>query len=728
MTQKKQRMLYAKIFFYFLTNTLKGGIRMTVKKFCSLVVAGALSALVFACSNGTDSSDENRDEALTSSSSESGNPAENQESSSSDIPDSTNVESSSGTSSSDSFVWKSGDTITLSGYVNRGLVKLGSSVTLYELDESLEETGVKFSGIVFDSSGAYMVQDVVLSSPYVYIKLDHVEAEYLCDEGRTGVNVEALLDLRDGLDANLNILTTLQAWRTKVFVQKGINTTKARKQAYDELRSELMLDSLQSRFEQISMADTIKDNYYLMGVEALSTYISVVGHYKEDFFLKDELDLSDFWYVSYGWSNNHTCFKLDEHAKAWHYKVKLTKTKEYLKQIYDAKYDFGTCSAENYAEIKVPLYQKNDSAAQLHFCDSTHWVTVGKYNCWKLDEIILDTLPGKPGDMVKGFYCKDKSYKYTESDGWQTATELEAALGVCDTKTVGYKSSGRKCYACDANRWEEISLPKYDCDEILHECEEEDGKIFKGYFNQDSSYVCDGSKARRINEREKLFNTACVSTSEKKSFEVGLSTFNCEKGEWSLSSGDSAANALLDERDSRIYRTVGLGTQRWMAQELNYSDTVASANLAGNIYRVYQQYDKDTITFYSAAAKASDICPAGYHVPTQDEWNTLFQFADKYRLARNALVSLSSMKHNNIPYYSDILDEFGFSLNAYGFVNAQGKYTQDLAEVYLWAADSLDGQNVILHADRNSSEPKFITSSIEAHRVAIRCVEDREKE
>lgn len=697
---------------------------MSFQKILSLAFAGTLSAFIFACSNGTDSSEENRNDEELSSSSALNDSTDVPESSSSDIIDSTSKDSP-----SDSIGWKAGDTITLSGFVNRGLVKLGSKVTLYELDEKLEETGVKFNGIVYDSSGAYLVSDVVLSSPYVYIKLGLVEAEYLCDEGKTGVNAEAILDLREGLDANLNILTTLQAWRTKVFMKKGMNFAKARKQAFDELRSELLLDSLESRFEKISMADTITDNYYLMGVEALSSYMLVAGHYKEDFFLKDELDLSDFWYTSYGWSNDYLCFKLDEHAKAWHYKVKLTKTREYLKQVYETKYDFGTCSAENYAEIKTPNYQKNDSSAQLHFCDSTRWEIVGRYNCTKLDNIILDTLPGKPGDMVQGFYCKDKSYKYTDFDGWQTATELEVGLGeVCYSKTAGvFKSSGRKCYSCDANRWQEEKLPKYDCDEILHECEE-DGKIFKGYFNQDSSYVCDGSKARRLNDREKIFNSACVSTSEKKSFEVGLSTFNCEKGEWSLSSGDSAANALLDERDGRVYRTVGLGTQRWMAQDLNYSDTVSSAELAGNIYRVYQQYDKDTITFYSAAAKASDICPAGYHVPTQEEWITLFQFADKYRLARSAIISLSSKKHNDIPNYADISDEFGFSLYAYGFVNAQGTYSQDLLEVYQWAADSTDGQNVMLYADRHTEGPKFITSSIAAHRVAIRCVENPKKE
>lgn len=165
-----------------------------------------------------------------------------------------------------------------------------------------------------------------------------------------------------------------------------------------------------------------------------------------------------------------------------------------------------------------------------------------------------------------------------------------------------------------------------------------------------------------------------------------------------------------------------------MAQELNYADTVSSADLAGNIYRVYLQHDKDTVTFYSAAAKASDICPAGYHVPTQDEWQTLFQFADKYRLASDVVASLSSQDHNNIPYYSDYFDEYGFSLNAYGFVNGQGQYTQNLNEVYLWAADSVDGQNVMFFTSRTAKEPKFITSSIAAHRASIRCVEDRKEE
>ena len=134
---------------------------MAIKKFSSLLIAGALSAFIFACSNGADSSDENRDEVLTSSSSESDDPAEEPESSSSKVSDSTDEDSSSSDTSStdvpssDSLGWKAGDTITLSGYVNRGLVKLATPVTIYELNENLEETGVVYSSFVNDSLGFY---------------------------------------------------------------------------------------------------------------------------------------------------------------------------------------------------------------------------------------------------------------------------------------------------------------------------------------------------------------------------------------------------------------------------------------------------------------------------------------------------------------------------------------------------------------------------------------------
>ncbi|WP_407451505.1 hypothetical protein [Fibrobacter sp.] len=52
----------------------------------------------------------------------------------------------------------------------------------------------------------------------------------------------------------------------------------------------------------------------------------------------------------------------------------------------------------------------------------------------------------------------------------------------------------------------------------------------------------------------------------------------------------------------------------------------------------------------------------------------------------------------------------------------------ETVEVYLWAADSVDGQNVMFFTSRTAKEPKFITSSIAAHRASIRCVEDRKEE
>ena len=79
---------------------------------------------------------------------------------------------------------------------------------------------------------------------------------------------------------------------------------------------------------------------------------------------------------------------------------------------------------------------------------------------------------------------------------------------------------------------------------------------------------------------------------------------------------------LTDARDNQIYRTVKIGTQTWMAQNLNFK--VDSSGCLLDSEALCAKYGR----LYTWRP-AMTACPSGWHVPNDTEWNTLFTFAGK---------------------------------------------------------------------------------------------------
>ena len=108
-----------------------------------------------------------------------------------------------------------------------------------------------------------------------------------------------------------------------------------------------------------------------------------------------------------------------------------------------------------------------------------------------------------------------------------------------------------------------------------------------------------------------------------------------------------AYDTLLDTRDGQKYRTVKIGTQTWMAQNLNYKVDSSwwyrnDADSGAKYGRLYQ-WDAAMDGYASSTAVPSGvqgICPIGWHLPSPNEWDILEIFIDASRNIGGYLLSL----------------------------------------------------------------------------------------
>ena len=144
---------------------------------------------------------------------------------------------------------------------------------------------------------------------------------------------------------------------------------------------------------------------------------------------------------------------------------------------------------------------------------------------------------------------------------------------------------------------------------------------------------------------------------------------------------DAANNTLTDLRDGRVYRTVVIGPQIWMAENLSFKTDSSVCGLYNpedcTKYGRYYLWDdamneacswetvRDGESLYTMCIPKNypvrGLCPAGWHLPDTLEWYSLIRMAGYYTAGR-ALKSVDSWDDYKREEYGNGLDVFSFSV------------------------------------------------------------------
>jgi uncharacterized protein (TIGR02145 family) len=189
--------------------------------------------------------------------------------------------------------------------------------------------------------------------------------------------------------------------------------------------------------------------------------------------------------------------------------------------------------------------------------------------------------------------------------------------------------------------------------------------------------------------------------------------------------------------DGNVYQTVNIGTQTWMAENLrttkfndgslipNVTDNAVWSNTATSAYCWYNN-DMANANPYGAlynwyTINSGKLAPAGWHIPTTAEWQTLSDYLGGDALAGDKLREVGTT-HFASPN-TGATNETGFTAVGSGFRNSLGVFSE-LNNTGKWwrATDGVTTQARFVNA---SVATLFSDSNLNPKAAfSVRCIKD----
>lgn len=386
----------------------------------------------------------------------------------------------------------------------------------------------------------------------------------------------------------------------------------------------------------------------------------------------------------------------------------------------------GSCTASDAKTIK-------NNQGTYYVCEDTQWKI--------LTTLEADTYgwsAGTTGEVREGSLT-DAKYVYRNGK-WNAASTVESTLGSCTTKNAGtVLETGSAYYICKSSSWTRATALEYDT--YGSTCSK-DGSIVSGAVNANNKYVCDGGSFRTAAAAEINLELGCTSYTQGKIITT-LSNASVEElwvcsDEWKY----HRYGLLNDSRDDKTYRTVTIGSQTWMAENLNYDYNEGTAksycyeNKADSCTKYGRLYTwaaaMDSAAVFSTAGKGCGdyktcsvsgvvrgVCPEGWHLPTTDEWKMLLTTVGGASIAGTKLKSSSGWDNDG-----NGTDDYDFSALPAGYYRSGSKKFVDLGDHASFWTSTEYGSEIAYDLRIHGGSNAYVEYFGKLLGYSVRCLQD----
>jgi len=178
----------------------------------------------------------------------------------------------------------------------------------------------------------------------------------------------------------------------------------------------------------------------------------------------------------------------------------------------------------------------------------------------------------------------------------------------------------------------------------------------------------------------------------------------------SVGGGSPVITTFIDSRDGKTYKKVTIGSQTWMAENLNYeAGGSCYSNNSANCETYGRLYNWGT---------ARTVCPSGWHLPSHAEWTILTDYVGS-NTAGTKLKATSGWNENG-----NGTDDYGFSALPGGYCSSGGLFLDAGNYGIWWSATESNSNNAYYRRMLYYYEHAYWDDDGKYSLFSVRCLQD----